>query len=69
MIGLDTMKYEVCVEVGNMCREALILVTVHDSTALNSTNATDDFIHCTKAHHLLPISSTMIPMHKVIISP
>ena len=43
MIGLDTMKYEVCVEVGNMCREALILVTVHDSTALNSTNATDDF--------------------------
>jgi hypothetical protein len=43
MIGLDTMRYEVCVEVGNMCREALILVTVHDSTALNSTNATDDF--------------------------
>jgi hypothetical protein len=43
MIGLDTFKYEVCLDENQGCREALVLVTVHDSTSLNTTNAADDF--------------------------
>ncbi|MBK7008866.1 MAG: Ig-like domain-containing protein [Saprospiraceae bacterium] len=43
MIGLDTFKYEVCLEENLGCRDAMVLVTVHDSTSLNTTNAADDF--------------------------
>lgn len=43
MIGLDTFKYEVCIETNSNCREAMVLFTVHDSTSLNTTNAADDF--------------------------